>query len=173
MKASHFDGPASPIILGLRHDCNYLRKSCISQNTQRRSHNNFFSSSLFKQEPKDYTSDLSKDDDSIAYTGSIAESEDAAGSTTVSKHNKFDANVYFRNPYTVAGATVDGFIDLKCMVDGQVRIGRICVELVGYEGELPWFIVKVEESVINFIHFFPSRSQRSRQDKHRGSNIHP
>ncbi|KAH8556751.1 hypothetical protein BGW37DRAFT_552998 [Umbelopsis sp. PMI_123] len=133
MKASHFDGPASPIILGLRHDCNYLRKSCISQNTQRRSHNNFFSSSLFKQEPKDYTSDLSKDDDSIAYTGSIAESEDAAGSTTVSKHNKFDANVYFRNPYTVAGATVDGFIDLKCMVDGQVRIGRICVELVGYE----------------------------------------
>jgi len=137
MKASHIDGPASPIILGLRHDRNYLRRSCISQNSHRRSHNNFFSASLFRQETKDYTSVISKDDDSsIAYSPSIAESDDASGSSTVSKHSKLDAQVYFRSPYTVAGATVDGFIDLKCMVDGQVRIGRICVELVGYEGKL-------------------------------------
>ncbi|KAI8575128.1 hypothetical protein K450DRAFT_303784 [Umbelopsis ramanniana AG] len=155
MKASHIDGPASPIILGLRHDRNYLRRSCISQNSQRRSQSHFFSASLFRQEPKDYTSVISKDDDSsIAYTGSIAESDDAAGSTTVSKHNKLDAQVYFRSPYTVAGATVDGFIDLKCMVDGQVRIGRICVELVGYEEVNDRAKVNTEEATYNheFLH---------------------
>lgn len=127
------ESPMSPTGSSLRQDRSYLRRSHIAQ-PHRRNHNHFFSASLFKQD-KDSQSDYHKDDESIAYTGSIVDSEEVSDKLdTVTKHNKLDAQVYFRSPYSVAGASVEGFVDLNCLVDGQVRIGRICVELIGYEG---------------------------------------
>ncbi|KAM3582922.1 hypothetical protein VKS41_004678 [Umbelopsis sp. WA50703] len=149
------ESPMSPTGPGLRQDRSYLRRSHIAQ-PHRRNHNHFFSASLFKQD-KDSQSDYHKDDESIAYTGSVVDSEEVSDKLdTVTKHNKLDAQVYFRSPYSVAGATVEGFVDLNCLVDAQVRIGRICVELIGYEEVNDRAKVNTEEAGYNyeFLHQF-------------------
>ncbi|KAG2179903.1 hypothetical protein INT43_003689 [Umbelopsis isabellina] len=149
------DSPMSPTGSSLRQDRSYLRRSHIAQ-PHRRNHNHFFSASLFKQD-KDSQSEYHKDDESIAYTGSIVDNEEVSDKLdTVTKHNKLDAQVYFRSPYSVAGASVEGFVDLNCLVDGQVRIGRICVELIGYEEVNDRAKVNTEEAAYNyeFLHQF-------------------